>query len=246
MVSLCGSDYDTKLAVYAGCGCPSAAPLACSDDDCGGTGDVKKQQSRVTIAVTSGQQYLVRVGGYLTKQGDGRLTIGCDVVDACANGTGDCFTESPSQTLTPGCDDAGSGCCAQICTLDRFCCDVDWDGDCAEEAKGVCQGSYTACTANTRTCGTPDSNPGCNETCCNTVCKVDPFCCLEEWDGTCVDEANSMCFLTCVPGAGDCHSVHATPGCATQTCCETVCASDPYCCETEWDSTCVGDAAACP
>ena len=30
-VSLCGGEYDSKLAVYAGCGCPTAAPLACSD-----------------------------------------------------------------------------------------------------------------------------------------------------------------------------------------------------------------------
>ncbi|MEK7730364.1 MAG: DUF4215 domain-containing protein, partial [Planctomycetota bacterium] len=101
LVSLCGSDYDTKLAVYAGCGCPTAAPLACSDDDCG-TG-VENVQSRVTFAATAGQSYLVRVGGYLGEQGDGRLTIGCNV-DACGNGSGDCFTASPTEA--PGCGDA--------------------------------------------------------------------------------------------------------------------------------------------
>jgi len=72
--SLCGSLYDTKLAVYAGCACPVPAdePLACNDDGC-----VPVEQSRLAIPVVSGAEYLVRVGGYATGRGHGTLTIQC-------------------------------------------------------------------------------------------------------------------------------------------------------------------------
>jgi cysteine-rich repeat protein len=240
MASLCGSDYDTKLAVYSGCDCPTSPPLACSDDDCG-TG-VENVQSRVTFAATAGQSYMVRVGGYLGEQGNVKLTIGCNV-DACANGTGSCIEAK----VAPGCDDADD-CCTKTCAVDQFCCDVTWDATCAGEASGICTGSFPTCSAGAGACGVSDNTPGCdNATCCNKVCSVDPFCCLEEWDATCVNEAESMCTLTCGPGAGDCHSVHATPGCNSQTCCDAICADDPFCCDTEWDQTCVTAAStSCP
>jgi len=70
-----GATWDTKLAVYAGCDCGATATsiLGCSDDICG-------TQSRVTIAATAGQQYLVRIGGYGPSEtgaasGAGTLTI---------------------------------------------------------------------------------------------------------------------------------------------------------------------------
>lgn len=48
---------DTKIAVYAGCGCPALAPIACNDDACG-------LQSEVTWAAVAGQSYMIRVGSY--------------------------------------------------------------------------------------------------------------------------------------------------------------------------------------
>ena len=51
-ISLAGSSFDTKLAVYDGCGCyPSAGDLIKKNDDASG------QQSEVTIAVKAGSQY---------------------------------------------------------------------------------------------------------------------------------------------------------------------------------------------
>ncbi len=75
-ISTCsGAGWDTKLAVYAGCDCGATGTsiLACSDDSCGA-------QSRVTIAVTGGQQYLIRIGGYGSSEagaasGAGTITI---------------------------------------------------------------------------------------------------------------------------------------------------------------------------
>ncbi|MEW6051124.1 MAG: GEVED domain-containing protein [Candidatus Zixiibacteriota bacterium] len=69
-VSLCGSSYDTKVAVYNGCSCPPGAPVACNDDFCG-------LSSEVTIPVTMGQTYLIEIGGYSTAVGNGVLTVEC-------------------------------------------------------------------------------------------------------------------------------------------------------------------------
>lgn len=68
--SLCGSDYDTEIAVYAGADCPAAVeiPLACNDDFCGSS-------SSVTFNVSAGQSYKVRVGGFGTNTGSGVMSI---------------------------------------------------------------------------------------------------------------------------------------------------------------------------
>ena len=40
------------------------------------------------------------------------------------------------------------------------------------------------------------------------------------------------------PGSGDCFTETGTPGCLHETCCDTVCACDAFCCEVEWDGDC--------
>ncbi len=69
-ISLCGSSYDTKMAVFDECG---GTELACNDDYC-------SLQSQVSIPVTMGETYLVEVGGYTNSSGvhstgEGVLTI---------------------------------------------------------------------------------------------------------------------------------------------------------------------------
>ncbi len=70
-VSLCGSTYDTKLAVYNGCPSGGGTILACNDDYCG-------YESQVSFAAVAATPYLVRIGGYLGDTGEGTLTITCD------------------------------------------------------------------------------------------------------------------------------------------------------------------------
>ena len=48
----------------------------------------------------------------------------------------------------------------------------------------------------------------------------------------------------CNGATGGCGVVHATPGCDDATCCNAVCAANPFCCDTGWDATCVQDAVA--
>jgi hypothetical protein len=72
-VTLCGSTFDTKMAVYGeGGGCPSGsgAYLACNDDY-GGV------QSSVSFSTVSGSDYLIRVGGYHGATGQATMAIAC-------------------------------------------------------------------------------------------------------------------------------------------------------------------------
>ena len=70
-VSLCGSGYDTKIAVY-GASCPigPGEVIVCNNDACG-------LQSEVTFAVVENTFYRLRIGGHQGAQGLGTMTITC-------------------------------------------------------------------------------------------------------------------------------------------------------------------------
>ncbi|MBL8860868.1 MAG: hypothetical protein JNK02_02560 [Planctomycetes bacterium] len=53
-----GNAVDTKIAVYAGSGCPAGAALACNDDACA------TFETTVDVSVTSGQPYTIQLGLY--------------------------------------------------------------------------------------------------------------------------------------------------------------------------------------
>jgi hypothetical protein len=91
-------------------------------------------------------------------------------------------------------------------------------------------------------------DPSCGS-CAADVCAADAYCCdgtNGAWDNICVNEASDICGLSCMGGGSVCaHDVCATgvklaDGC--DSCVTDVCAQDPYCCDTAWDSTCVGEA----
>ncbi|MHC4323479.1 MAG: hypothetical protein ACYSUX_04315 [Planctomycetota bacterium] len=77
-VSLAGSNFDTKIAIYDGCGCyPAAEDLIKRNDDFHG------QQSQATFPVKAGNQYLIEIGGFnATVTGQGIINISCDEFDA--------------------------------------------------------------------------------------------------------------------------------------------------------------------
>jgi hypothetical protein len=81
-ISLCGSSFDTRLAVYDGSVCSPLSPLlACSDDYC-------NVQSQVTITTQQGHQYLIEIGGTFGtgNTGNGVLAISPPPVPACQLG----------------------------------------------------------------------------------------------------------------------------------------------------------------
>ncbi|MFO0829327.1 MAG: FG-GAP-like repeat-containing protein [Phycisphaerales bacterium] len=76
-VSTCGTaDYDTKIAVYDGCSyslfvCNLGPPIACNDDFPGCAGFT----SKVTVPVTSGDCFFVRIGGFQGAAGTGTINV---------------------------------------------------------------------------------------------------------------------------------------------------------------------------
>jgi hypothetical protein len=64
-ISLCGSTFDTTLAVFDAC---EGIELACNNDYCG-------LQSALTADLTAGRTYLIRVAGYDSQMGDYTLTL---------------------------------------------------------------------------------------------------------------------------------------------------------------------------
>lgn len=97
-IDTCGANWDSKVAVYnSGVACPPGTVdlLVCNDDFC-------SLQSSVTLAVTNGTTYLIRVGSFsAAATGSGTLNIAC----IGGGGGGDC-------TAGVGCqlpDQAGHG-----------------------------------------------------------------------------------------------------------------------------------------
>ena len=153
-------------------------------------------------------------------------------------GEGDCC----SANGTPGCDDLV--CCVEVCVTDPFCCDVQWDSICASVANETCAACGAGCPG-TGNCCEANGTPGCDDFfCCALVCAGDPFCCDTAWDSTCALQAAGACSIcsTGCPGGGDCCVNNGTPGCNDEACCELICESDPFCCDSFWDGVCAGQA----
>lgn len=156
--------------------------------------------------------------------------LSCDsstqlVPDTCCTATGEA-----------GCPDAAVSEC--VCAIDPFCCDVLWDETCValveENECGTCEPAA---------CCQPNTMPGCAadpeiEAC---VCATDPFCCDEQWDNLCVSEVQTVGCGDCgwVSQGGGCCDANGTPGCDDPDIEACVCPSDPFCCQTSWDSLCV-------
>jgi cysteine-rich repeat protein len=186
--------------------------------------------------------------GIGTGTGDGTGGTGCDCCE-------------PDPAGATGCDNPR--CQSAVCGVDPFCCSVAWDSICAGEAASQC----TCCGAGGAGTGTggdggggcdccvpdPGGAPGCGDpTCQNLVCSTDPFCCSVAWDSICAGEAATLCACCAGGGTGtgtggagcDCCEPDPAgePGCNNATCQRTVCAVDPFCCSTWWDTICAGEA----
>lgn len=82
-MSLSGSDFCPKLAVYNRCDCPTTGrrPIVCNSDDCIGSNFLW-----VIFRAVAGNKYLIRVGSPDGSQGAGLLTIHCTPGLSCPLG----------------------------------------------------------------------------------------------------------------------------------------------------------------
>ena len=144
---------------------------------------------------------------------------------------------------SPGCQTVS--CCNQVCAVDSFCCESQWDFLCVQLATDGCGLVSESCGQGAGPCLIPHQGGGCgDEACCMAVCEVDATCCDQQWDQKCVSLAQEFCDFSQQPcgESGDCCAAHASPGCEDATCCSLVCALEPLCCESQWDGVCVAFA----
>jgi hypothetical protein len=101
-ISLCGSSFDTTLAIFDQCG---GTELACNDDSCG-------LQSEINLEVTTGGLYLIRVAGYGGQTGDYSLLVdgpdGPPANDECHDAhvinNGEIYSGSTFDATDEGCE----------------------------------------------------------------------------------------------------------------------------------------------
>ncbi len=120
--------------------------------------------------------------------------LALQICDACTSpcglpDAGDCCSANGSR----GCDDLD--CCKLVCESDPFCCESDWDFDCAASALLLCDDCISPCgLPDTGDCCTNNGSPGCEDIdCCKLVCETIPSCCETGWDSQCANAAQTMC-----------------------------------------------------
>ncbi|MEM7356013.1 MAG: serine protease [Acidobacteriota bacterium] len=119
-------------------------------------------------------------------------------------------TKDGSGGSTGGPTDPTQQCTELVCSIDPYCCEVEFDEICEDLASQQCQSGGTG--------------PG--QQCTEQVCAIDAYCCEVEFDEICEQIAADEC------GGG------TTGGGGNQQCVDAVCAIDSYCCETEFDEIC--------
>jgi photosystem II stability/assembly factor-like uncharacterized protein len=140
---LCASSYDTKVAIYEGCGCPEGpSAMACNDDACG-------TRSALDLPVVAGQTYQVRIGGYRGEQGAGTVSLTCAGVPGggCCLGTG-CVFVTEAECTGMGGSYLG----------DETACTPDTDGDLSPDACDGCPTDSYKTDPGVCGCGSADFN----------------------------------------------------------------------------------------
>lgn len=188
--------------------------------------------------------------------------------DALTSDDSDCeyvFCDQP-QGSTGFPSDAG--CASDVCSVDPYCCETEWDIFCAEFAATLpacsdCLSVNEGCTdpmainydpnaSVSLYCDQFQGTPGfpASPECEAVVCADDNFCCETSWDNVCASmvvdypectecaQTEELCEYTY------CDVEQTFAGFPLDAGCETaVCAQDDYCCDTEWDDLCAGLAA---
>lgn len=140
-----------------------------------------------------------------------------------------CFLEwdktcaATASTVCGGCNLAGSGACCvnngspkcedfdcmnTVCQQDPHCCNVEWDGLCANKAGDLCNECDMSDAGD---CCTSNGDPYCEKlSCVQAVCEKDDYCCTGKWDTFCANCAGGGATYDGIP----CGDIADVCGCA--------------------------------
>lgn len=85
-------------------------------------------------------------------------------------------------------------CITSVCMDQPECCTTGWDEACVAAATMKCGVSCNCAHSICQNGGALD--PTCNP-CAEAVCKADPYCCEQNWDGICIGEVGLICGIDC-------------------------------------------------
>lgn len=158
--------------------------------------------------------------------------IDCALECPCA-GIGECCSAHDGVSCE------GLSCKTCVCGEDPVCCSEAWDDQCAMKAASDCNAACDCVPSGD--CCSAHAGGGCDESGCEScVCALDDFCCTNGWDEGCAAAARTRCTAectTCPPS--NCCGAHAEAGCNEPTCAACVCDVDAFCCDEQWDGSCV-------
>jgi hypothetical protein len=149
-----------------------------------------------------------------------------------------CFDTSEQ----PGCND--SICLAMVAQEHPFCATQEYNQTCVDSARRNAMSCLNASIElGSRNCLDASPIGGCGvEECERAVCQERPGCCrrgnlVGEWDEACLQLARGQaCDLA---GQNTCFQAVRTQGCTDEACAAKVCEHDDFCCERQWDASCV-------
>ena len=213
-ISLCGTTFDTKLAVWDGCACPPTTELGYNDDGC--SSPDYTLASRLLVDVVQGQTYLIQAGSYsstgfgtiyldVATYSTGRCCYGDPYAPSCVDGV----TEDDCTNIYAGSFLIGGNC------IDNPCPAIPANDLCmnAQAIPGpyspgvVVSGTTTLATGdNIGTCGTTgNSNPGVWYSVTGTGNSLTADLCNgnTSWDSKIQVWCNSCDYPMCVGGNDD-------------------------------------------
>ena len=248
--------------------CPSGQTCEV-EGTCTGSGDACLVQADCPFGQTcDGDRTCSVSGGTCIIDNDCPSGETCDGIGTCSVSGNTCVSDAncPSGETCVGdgtCNGTGATCLigAAPCSFQQTC-----DGE------GTCNGSGAACVIDAdcpagQTCDVEGTCAGTGGTCQVVAdCPAGQTCAgLGAWDQFCagrgqIDPATGLpdgcgaevlCVQECSPcggpNTGDCCADTGSASCNDLTCCEAVCAEDPFCCEITWDDICAVEAETiCP
>ncbi len=192
-----------------------ADPGPCAAD-CNDSGDVTEGELAVGVALLFQRDAMAECP-QLDRDSNGWVNA-AELVEAVKAAAQGCPAATPTPTppaggncceehLTTGCEVAACEDC--VCTVDFYCCEVEWDDICVEGAQQDCvpecgcgppgpTRTPTPTPISASDCCISRGDAGCDTIACeDCVCTLDAVCCLFEWDEVCVEEASIDCVASC-------------------------------------------------